>query len=102
MSSRAILRFGATTCRDLAWKNIPKDPLRGEPLIKNCIEFKQGRRILVEANVCENNWVQAQVGYAIVMTPTFWKNMINPDGTPSMRLRMSPSGITKSSIPQLA
>jgi hypothetical protein len=37
--------------------------------IKNLFELKNARRVLVEHNVFENNWVAAQAGYAIVMTP---------------------------------
>jgi hypothetical protein len=33
--------------------------------IKNLLEVKFGRRILIEGNVLEGNWTQAQTGYAI-------------------------------------
>src|SRR4029079_9178428 len=32
-------------------------------------ELKNARRILIERNVFENNWVAAQAGYALVFTP---------------------------------
>jgi hypothetical protein len=37
--------------------------------IKNLFELKSARRVLVEFNVFENNWAQAQAGYAILFTP---------------------------------
>jgi len=56
--------------------------------IKNLFEIKSGQRVLLEGNIMENNWVEAdQHGYAIVLTPrdhaaavvqdvTFRKNII--------------------------
>ncbi|MGH9372117.1 MAG: hypothetical protein ACRD15_11360 [Vicinamibacterales bacterium] len=37
--------------------------------VKNLFELKNARRVLVEGNLFENNWVDAQPGYAIVLTP---------------------------------
>jgi hypothetical protein len=37
--------------------------------VKNLFELKNARRVLIEANVFENNWAAAQTGYAIVITP---------------------------------
>lgn len=37
--------------------------------VKNIFELKNARNVVVEYNVLENNWKQAQVGYAIVLTP---------------------------------
>ena len=37
--------------------------------IKNLFELKNARRVLVEGNLFEHNWVDAQPGYAIVITP---------------------------------
>jgi hypothetical protein len=37
--------------------------------VKNLFELKNARRVLIEANVFENNWAAAQPGYAIVITP---------------------------------
>jgi hypothetical protein len=45
--------------KPLAWK--------GKWPTKNLFELKIGRRILVEANVFENNWVSAQDGFALVL-----------------------------------
>jgi hypothetical protein len=36
--------------------------------VKNLFELKNARRVLVEANVFENNWSAAQAGYAILLT----------------------------------
>jgi hypothetical protein len=38
-------------------------------MVKNLIEFKNGRRILIEENLIEGNWVSGQQGYAIMLTP---------------------------------
>ncbi len=37
--------------------------------IKNLFELKNATRVLVEGNVLENNWVDGQSGWAIVLTP---------------------------------
>lgn len=37
--------------------------------VKNLFELKNARRVLIEGNVFENNWQQAQAGYAILLTP---------------------------------
>ena len=37
--------------------------------IKNIFELKNARRVRVEYNVLENNWLAAQAGYAILFTP---------------------------------
>ena len=37
--------------------------------VKNHLEFKSARRVLVDGNVFENVWVSAQMGYSIVLTP---------------------------------
>ena len=36
--------------------------------VKNLFELKNARRVLVEENIFENNWLSAQVGFAILMT----------------------------------
>jgi hypothetical protein len=45
----------------------PSDGSRWQ--IKNVFELKNARRVDVEYNVFENNWLAAQPGYAIVFTP---------------------------------
>ncbi|CAA9357910.1 MAG: hypothetical protein AVDCRST_MAG40-3281, partial [uncultured Gemmatimonadaceae bacterium] len=42
--------------------------------VKNLIEFKMGQRVLIQGNVIENNWVDQQVGFAML----FWS--VNQDG----------------------
>jgi len=46
--------------RPMAWK-------AAKWLEKNLIEFKSGRRILIDGNVLENAWPQAQLGWAFVL-----------------------------------
>ena len=48
--------------KPLSWMNELWD-------IKNLLEFKNAQRILVEGNVFENCWPNAQSGYALVITP---------------------------------
>jgi hypothetical protein len=36
--------------------------------VKNLLEFKSARRVVVSGNVFENNWLAAQFGFAIVLT----------------------------------
>ena len=48
--------------RPLAWRSQPW-------VVKNLFELKNARRVLVEGNLFENNWVDGQAGYAIVLTP---------------------------------
>jgi hypothetical protein len=49
---------GNHVMRPLAWKGIWQ--------VKNLLETKHARRVLVEGNVFENNWVDAQAGFAIL------------------------------------
>jgi len=42
--------------------------------VKNLLELKNARRVLIESNVFENNWVAAQTGYALLFKP------VNQDG----------------------
>jgi hypothetical protein len=42
--------------------------------VKNLLELKNARRVTVESNVFENNWVAAQTGYALLFKP------VNQDG----------------------
>jgi hypothetical protein len=37
--------------------------------VKNLLELKNARRVMISMNVFEHNWVNAQSGYAIVFTP---------------------------------
>ena len=38
-------------------------------MVKNLFELKNARRVLIEGNLFENNWVDGQPGFAIVLTP---------------------------------
>lgn len=55
--------------KQLSWKM--SDPsYAGNPwLVKNSFEIKNGRRVLIDGNVFENNWAMAQDGDAILFTP---------------------------------
>lgn len=59
---------GNTITKPLAWR-----PLGWQ--VKNLIELKNAQRVTITGNTLSNNWGQAQVGYAIVLTPR------NQDGT---------------------
>jgi hypothetical protein len=52
--------------KQLAWKT-PSDQSKAWS-VKNLFELKNARRVLVEGNLFENNWVNAQSGFAILMT----------------------------------
>jgi hypothetical protein len=53
---------GNLLTKDQAW--------RGSPwTIKNLFELKNARRVLIRNNVLEYNWLAAQNGFAIVLTP---------------------------------
>ena len=47
---------------------------RGKYAVKNLFELKDMRRAVVEENVFENNWVSAQGGTAIVLTPASFQS----------------------------
>jgi len=55
--------------KPLSWK--PDDPSYAGILwsVKNLLEFKNARRVLVEGNILENNWAQSQDGFGILLTP---------------------------------
>ncbi|MGH9901922.1 MAG: hypothetical protein ACRD68_08945, partial [Pyrinomonadaceae bacterium] len=38
-------------------------------IVKNLLELKNAERVMIEGNLFENNWVAAQNGFAIVLTP---------------------------------
>jgi hypothetical protein len=48
--------------------------------IKNLLELKNAQRVVIEGNVFENNWPEAQVGLGIVLTPR-GENATNPWAT---------------------
>ena len=60
---------GNYVTKPLAWRE------EGSPwTVKNLLELKSARRVLIERNVFEHNWVAAQTGYAVLFTP------MNQDG----------------------
>jgi hypothetical protein len=55
--------------KPLSWKKGPST-YAGRPwTIKNLFELKNAQRLLIDQNVFENNWADAQVGFAILFTP---------------------------------
>ena len=68
ISSRPTSRSAATTSRG-------RSRGREKWQVKNLLETKNVRRLLVEGNVFENNWSDAQDGFAFVLKSE------NPDGT---------------------
>jgi len=53
---------GNLVSRPLAW--------RGKWQVKNLFELKAGQRVMVEGNIFENNWADAQSGFAVQLTVT--------------------------------
>jgi hypothetical protein len=64
--SDIIIRRNYVT-KPLAWRG-------SRWTVKNLLELKNARRVVVESNVFENNWVAAQTGYALLFKP------VNQDG----------------------
>ena len=56
-----------TIRRNLLTKRVPWR--REKWRVKNLLELKNARRVLVEGNVLENNWTAAQNGIAVLFTP---------------------------------
>lgn len=52
--------------KPLAWKTPASQDKAWS--VKNLFELKNARRVLIEGNLFENNWVNAQSGFAILMT----------------------------------
>jgi len=42
--------------------------------VKNLFEIKNGRRVVVDGNLLEYNWLDAQQGYAVLFTPRLSEN----------------------------
>jgi hypothetical protein len=59
--SDVIVRYNHLT-RPMTWRG-------SRWQIKNLLELKNARRVRIEYNLLENNWLQAQTGYAILFTP---------------------------------
>jgi hypothetical protein len=61
--------------KPLSWR-IGDATYAGTPWsVKNLLELKNARRVIVDGNLFENNWAHAQNGFAILFTPR------NQDGT---------------------
>src|SRR5262245_23587715 len=55
--------------KPLSWKK-GHPSYAGRPWsVKNLFEIKNGQRMLVDQNIFENNWIESQVGIAILFTP---------------------------------
>ncbi len=54
--------------KPLSWK-VGDPSFQGMPwAVKNLFELKNARRVLIEGNLFEHNWVHAQAGFAIIFT----------------------------------
>jgi hypothetical protein len=53
---------GNTIAKPLAWQREPWD-------VKNLLELKNARRVVIRGNIFQGNWVSAQAGYAILFSP---------------------------------
>ena len=70
------IEFRRNTCsKPLSWKADDPSFAGRHWTVKNLFELKNARRVLVDGNLFENNWVDGQAGVAILMTPR------NQDGT---------------------
>ncbi|NUO36994.1 MAG: hypothetical protein HOQ31_00160 [Gemmatimonadaceae bacterium] len=67
--------------RPVSWK--------GVWLIKNLFELKNARRVLVEGNVMENNWIAAQDGTGIVLKSTDQDGTAPWSGTTHVTFRLN-------------
>jgi len=54
--------------KQLAWKSGSPGYQGGNWQVKNIFELKNAQRVLVEGNLFEYNWAQAQTGYSILFT----------------------------------
>jgi hypothetical protein len=70
------IEFRRNYCRKpLAWKaGDPQDTGRNWS-VKNLLELKNAQRVLIEGNLFENTWLDAQTGYAILF------KSVNQEGT---------------------
>ena len=94
------IEFRYNTCFKPLWWKIGDPAYAGVPwCVKNLFELKNARRVIVEGNLFENNWVHAQAGTAILFT------VRNQDGKAPWsavqdvtfihnRVRNSPSGFS--------
>ncbi len=55
--------------KPLSWKADDPSFAGTQWTVKNLLELKNAQRVLIDGNVLENNWVQAQTGVAVLFTP---------------------------------
>lgn len=55
--------------KPLSWKADDPSFAGREWTVKNLLELKNAQRVLVDGNVLENSWPQAQTGFAVLFTP---------------------------------
>ena len=56
--------------KPLSWAKVGVTiPPNNKWAVKNHVEFKSARRVLVDGNVMENVWVSAQMGFSLMLTP---------------------------------
>jgi hypothetical protein len=63
-----IVFRGNTCSKPLSWKVDDPTYAGKHWSVKNLFELKNARRVLVEGNIFENNWVDAQAGIGILFT----------------------------------
>ena len=61
--------------KPLSWKADDPSFAGTQWTVKNLLELKNAQRVLIDGNLLENNWPQAQTGVAVLFTPR------NQDGT---------------------
>ncbi|MGZ5474970.1 MAG: hypothetical protein ACXW29_00640 [Thermoanaerobaculia bacterium] len=60
---------GNLFAKPLGWKKGSVSYAGTSWSVKNLFELKNARRVLIDGNVFENNWLDAQNGFAILFTP---------------------------------
>jgi hypothetical protein len=60
---------GNTISKPLSWKPDDASFSGRRWTVKNLFELKNARRVLVDGNLLENNWVDGQSGVAVLFTP---------------------------------
>jgi hypothetical protein len=85
--------------KPLSWKQDDPSYQGTRWQVKNLLELKNARRVVVDGNVLENSWVQAQTGYAVLFSPRtedgrfLWVRVEDVTFTHNI-IRHSVSGIT--------
>ncbi len=64
------IEFRRNVCsKPLSWKK-GHPTYAGKPWsVKNIFELKNARRVVIDGNIFEHSWVDAQIGFAILFTP---------------------------------